>query len=377
MKYPAVLPFIDVLPQLAAFDAIIDVRSPSEFAEDHIPGAINCPVLNDAERAEVGTVYRQVDAFEAKKLGAAMVAKNIAFHLETRFLQMPRDWRPLVYCWRGGNRSGAMAHILAKIGWPATQIEGGYKQYRACVRTALDDLPAGRSFRVICGPTGSGKSRLLQALAERGAQVLDLEQLAEHRGSVLGNLATPQPSQKMFESRIWQQLSRFDPVQAVFIESESKKVGNLRVPDALIQRARQSPCISLTLPHAERVELLLQDYAHFIAEPKLLNTQLECLIYLHGREKIRHWQQLALSGSMQDVVEQLLQSHYDPAYLQSIKRNFTHFADAQTLALADCAAHSFAQAAEYLHQQANESHFNAAPAGADQYMTNQLENGIQ
>ena len=110
---------------LAGFDAIIDVRSPAEYAEDHVPGAISAPVLDNEERARVGTLYKQVSPFDAKKLGAALVAKNIAHHIQDKFSAMPRPWRPLVYCWRGGKRSGAMAHILREIGWDAWSIEGG------------------------------------------------------------------------------------------------------------------------------------------------------------------------------------------------------------------------------------------------------------
>jgi tRNA 2-selenouridine synthase len=195
MKYPAVLSFADILPELEQFGAIIDARSESEFALDHIPGAINCPVLDDQERILVGTTYKQVNAFEAKKIGAPLVARNIARHVESLWADKPRDWKPLVYCWRGGNRSGSMAYILAKIGWPAIQLDGGYKAYRAHVSAALDNPPE-LDLRVICGTTGSGKSRLLETLDGIGAQVLDLERLAAHRGSVLGNLpGEPQPSQ--------------------------------------------------------------------------------------------------------------------------------------------------------------------------------------
>ena len=323
MKFPALLTFSDILPQLERFDSIIDTRSPSEFAEDHLPGAINCPVLDDDERKRVGTLYKQVNPFEAKKVGAAIVARNIAHHIDTQFMAHGRDWKPLVYCWRGGNRSGAMAHILARIGWQAVQLDGGYKAYRRHVNAALAELPARFDFRVVCGPTGSGKSRLLQALAAAGAQVLDLEQMAAHRGSVLGRLPDePQPTQKTFESRIWQTLRQFDPARVVFVESESKKVGDVRVPDMLMERMRAAPCIALELPQALRVQLLMQDYAHFALDPSRLNAQLDCLTSLYGREKIAGWQAQASGGELEPLVEDLLCNHYDPAYLRSIQRNF-------------------------------------------------------
>ena len=348
MKYPALLGFEEVLARLDGFDAIIDVRSPSEFALDHLPGAINCPVLDDAQRIEVGTLYKQVNAFEAKKVGAAMVAKNIGQAIETRWRDMPRDWHPLIYCWRGGNRSGAMAHILAKVGWPVIQLDGGYKAYRNYVNAALAQPPA-LSFIVICGTTGSGKSRLLEVLHGIGAQVLDLEQLAAHRGSVLGNLPSqPQPSQKAFESAMWQQLRQFDPGRPVFVESESKKVGNLRVPDAVMDSMRAAPCVSLTLSRPNRVRLLMEDYSHFTLNPETLNTQLDCLLSLHGREKIGRWHAMANGGKMPELVDQLLVEHYDPAYLRSIERNFAQFGQAEVLELEDISPPAFLEAARKL-----------------------------
>jgi tRNA 2-selenouridine synthase len=237
MKNPATFTFDSLLPDINRYDDIIDVRSPSEFAEDHIPGAINCPVLSDEQRCEVGTLYKVAGSFEAKKIGAAYAAQNIAGQITTMFRAKPKEWRPLVYCWRGGNRSGAMAHIFAKIGWSVTQLEGGYKDYRRHVIGALDALPALIHFRVICGPTGSGKSRLLRILAGQGAQVLDLEELANHRGSVLGNFPNErQPTQKAFESALWETLRRLDRNRVVFVECESKKIGNVHLPDPLVVR---------------------------------------------------------------------------------------------------------------------------------------------
>jgi len=348
MKYPAVLPFAEILPTLGQFDAIIDARSESEFALDHIPGAINCPVLDDEERIRVGTIYKQVNAFEAKKIGAALVSRNIARHIETLWLDHPRDWKPLIYCWRGGNRSGSLALVLAKIGWPVVQLDGGYKAYRAEVSAALANPPA-LDFRVICGTTGSGKSRLLEVLDSRGAQVLDLEQLAAHRGSVLGHLPSqPQPGQKLFETRIWDKLRHFDPTRPVFVESESKKVGNLRVPDALMTQMRAAPCISLTLSRPNRVRLLMEDYEHFTADPALLNAQLDCLVQLHGRARIDAWHALANSGQMPQLVDELLVDHYDPAYLRSIDRNFAQFGQAAVMELNDIGDDDFLAAADAL-----------------------------
>ena len=349
MRYPALLPAADVLSRLQEFDSIIDVRSESEFALDHIPGAINCPVLNDAERVQVGTLYKQTGAFEAKKIGAALVAHNIATHLKQTFADQPREWRPLIYCWRGGNRSGAMAHILAKIGWPAVQLDGGYREYRRSVLTQLDVAPLRLTFRVICGTTGSGKSRLLTSLASKGAQVLDLEQLAAHRGSVLGGLPdAPQPSQKMFESLIWQKLRGFTPTRPVYVESESRKIGQLRVPEKLMEKMRASACIHLQTGTTHRVALLIEDYPHLVNNTDILMNQLSHLVVLHGHEKIRTWRTLAEAGQIDRLVGELLREHYDPAYLRSIEKNFSGYARARVLMLDSISAAAFDGAARQL-----------------------------
>ncbi|MFN3545479.1 MAG: tRNA 2-selenouridine(34) synthase MnmH [Thiobacillus sp.] len=321
---------------LADFDDIIDARSPSEFAEDHIPGAINLPVLDDAERARVGTLHKQASAFEAKKVGAALVARNIATHLDAWFAGKPKGYRPLVYCWRGGNRSGSLTHILHKIGFAAVQLEGGYKAYRRHVVAELERLPALYRFRVVLGPTGSGKSRLLQALADVGAQVLDLEALAAHRGSLLGALpGQPQPSQKSFESAIWAALSRFDPARPVFVESESRKIGSLQVPEALIRTMRASPCLRLEVPLAARVALLIEDYAHFLDDPEAISARLAHLTELRGRDTVSAWQALARERAWPALVTALLQEHYDPAYLKSLSHNYAPSPDDRSLRVDD------------------------------------------
>lgn len=345
----AVVSAADALAELGRFDDVIDVRSESEFAEDHIPGAINCSVLTDAERAEVGTMDRQQSSFEARRRGAAYVSRNIAHHLETQFADKPKTWRPLVYCWRGGNRSAAMTHILGRVGWQARQLEGGYRAFRRAVIAELDQLPQKFSFRVVCGTTGSGKSRLLQQLAAIGAQVLDLEALAQHRGSVLGGLPSmPQPSQKSFETRIWWALRRFDSARPVFVESESRKVGELRVPDRLLESMRAAECIRLDLPLDARIRLLRDEYAHFESDAGTLYAQLDCLVPLHGRENVAQWKRLAESGRWDEMVERLLVEHYDPAYVKSIGRNFARVTGARLLRLPSDDPAAFLDAAREL-----------------------------
>ncbi len=311
------------LAQLREFDEVLDARSPSEYAEDHLPGAVNTPVLDDAQRALVGTIYKERSAFEAKRVGAPLVARNIARELETRFAGRPRHWRTLVYCWRGGGRSGSLVHVLRQVGWDAVRLDGGYKAFRRQVLADLELLPVRHRFHVVCGATGSGKSRLLEALAQVPAQVLDLEALAAHRGSVLGELpGALQPTQKSFETAIWTALAGFDAARPVYVESESRKVGNLRVPEMLIERMRAARCFRLEAEPAMRVALLLEDYAHFVANPAALAEKLDCLRALHGAERIALWKERLAHRQWEPLVRDLLESHYDPAYRRSLARNY-------------------------------------------------------
>lgn len=334
---------------LTDFDAVLDARSPAEFAEDHIPGAVSCPVLDDAERAHVGTLYKQVSGFEAKRIGAALVSRNIARHLETTLADKPRAWRPLVYCWRGGKRSGALAHVLREVGWDAHTLEGGYKAYRRFVVEQLAKAPAKFGFKVVHGVTGSGKSRLLAALAHAGEQVLDLEGLAAHRGSVLGGLPdAPQPSQKMFDSCLLAALGKLDAARTVYVEGESRKIGQLQVPEALIERMRASECLLLETPPAARVELLMDEYRHYFSDLAALGAQLDCLAELHGRERIDTWKQLASRGAWRELVARLLEEHYDPAYRRSAARNFPGLARAEVLRVTSHEPAAFARLARRL-----------------------------
>ena len=318
--------------QLDAFDEVIDVRSPAEFALDHVPSAVNCPVLDDAERAHVGTLYKQISPFDAKKIGAALVAKNIARHIEEHFRGCGQGWRPLVYCWRGGQRSAAMAHVLRQVGWDAATLEGGYRAYRHEVIAQLERMPQGFRFEVVCGATGSGKSRLLAALAAQGAQVLDLERLARHRGSLLGELpGEPQPSQKMFDSLVWSALKRLDPARPVFVEAESKKIGQLQVPERLLARMREGDCLRLEVPLPERVRFLIGEYRHFLEEPAALKEKLRCLTSRYGRAVIGRWLAQADSGAWGELVADLLVTHYDPSYLRAAAQNYLHYDDARRL----------------------------------------------
>jgi tRNA 2-selenouridine synthase len=340
------IPAADAIVRLDDFSSVIDARSEAEYAEDHLPGALNWPSLNNEERKLIGTIYTQVNPFEAKKRGAALAAANIARHIERDVISEPRTWQPLVYCWRGGNRSGSLAMVLGQIGFKVSVIDGGYKAFRAAVLNVLPELAARLEYRVICGPTGSGKTRLLHALAQAGAQVLDLEGLASHRSSVLGTIpGQPQPTQKRFDTLVWDQLRRFDPARPVFVESESKKVGNLAVPDALIERMRASPCLRLELADDERVALLLEDYDYFVQDQAAFCERLDALTQLRGRATVEDWQQQVAAGKIENVVRELLVKHYDPGYASSIARNFARYGEAKAITPADRSAAAMAELA--------------------------------
>lgn len=337
------------LAQLEAFDTIVDARTPLEHALDHLPGAVNWPSLNNEERVIIGTLYKQVNAFEAKKRGAALVARNVAQHIERELLDAPRNWKPLVYCWRGGNRSGALATILSAIGFQVTLLEGGYKAFRHAV---LADLPAQVQrlyYRVVCGPTGSGKTRLLQALREAGAQVLDLEAMAKHRSSVLGHIpGLPQPSQKHFDTLVWHTLRGMSADRPVYVESESKKVGNVSVPDALMEAMRASPCIDLQLNEDERVALLMEDYNFFVTDPAHFCQRLLALTERRGHAQVTQWVEQVNNHQTPAVVRSLLTEHYDPMYAQSIAKNYVQFGSALSCQLASRSQEALANAASSL-----------------------------
>ncbi|MEF9503839.1 tRNA 2-selenouridine(34) synthase MnmH [Burkholderia sp. 1B3(2022)] len=314
---------IVTLDRAGEFDEIIDVRTPLEFAEDHIPGALNAPVLSNEERVLVGTMYRQVSPYEATRVGAAIVARNIARHLDTTFADRPRNWRPLIYCWRGGKRSGSMTTWFNLIGWKARQLDGGYKAYRRSVCATLDSLPTRFRYIALVGHTGCGKTRLLNALRDVGAQTLDLEALACHRGSLLGALpGKPQPTQKGFDSGLVETLGRFDPQWPVFVESESRRIGLVQLPIALIEAFHAGPWVQVEAAHDERIAFLLDDYAHLFDEPDAFKAQLHRLIGLHSREEVMRWKALIDAGARADLFTELIDRHYDPAYARTYRATY-------------------------------------------------------
>lgn len=295
------------------FDDIIDVRAPSEWAEDHIPGAISLPVLDDEERARVGTIYKQVSPFSARKIGAALVAKNAAAHLEGPLAEKPGGWRPLVYCWRGGQRSGSFASILSQIGWRVEIVQGGYKTWRRLVVDALYNDPFPFRLVVLDGNTGSAKTEVLNLLPERGVQVVDLEGLANHRGSLFGSMGE-QPSQKAFEGRLALALARLDPARPVVVEAESAKVGDCRLPPKLWRAMVSAPRVAIEAPRAARAGYLLRAYADLVADVGRLDGVVASLSLAHAREQVAEWRALVAAGRFAELAEGLMERHYDPRY---------------------------------------------------------------
>lgn len=320
------MPYLETVTDLspdnfARYDAIIDVRSPAEFADDHLPGAISLPVLSNAERAQVGTIYKQESPFRANRIGGAIVARNIAHHLETALVDKPKSWRPLVYCWRGGMRSNAMATILSSVGWPSGVVKGGYKTWRREVVAGLDHDEAPLPIRLIDGQTGSGKTALLQAIEAAGGQVIDLEGLANHRGSAFGDFgADEQPAQRLFESRIWDRLRRADMSRPVFVEAESALVGKRRVPRRLWHSMLAAPRIEVRVPAPVRADFLVSAYTDIIRDAARLRASLQKLKGLQSKETLEAWQALADAGDFKTLARDLMEQHYDPLYARSRKR---------------------------------------------------------
>ena len=319
---------------LAATETVIDARSPAEFALDHIPGSINCPVLSDDERVVVGTLYKQHGPFEARRVGGAMVAANLAMHLRTEFADRPADWKPIVYCWRGGLRSGSMVQWLRLVGWDARQLGGGYKSYRKHVIDVIGTLSPRLDLRVLCGPTGSAKTRVLQALATRGEQTLDLEAHADHKGSVLGNLpGIAQPTQKQFETRVAVDLEGLDLSRPVYVEAESRKIGRVALPTPLLDRMRASPCIELVADVDTRLAYLLRDYAYLGDDGEELAAKIASLHGLQANETLARWQRWAREHELAPLFRELMTMHYDALYARSQNGNFLRLREAARIAV--------------------------------------------
>jgi tRNA 2-selenouridine synthase len=308
--------------KLTHYDMVIDVRSPSEFLDDHIPGAVNMPVLSDVERADIGTIYKQQSSFLARKKGAALVARNIAGHLDNQLKKVGPEFSPLIHCWRGGQRSRAFAQICSEIGWKSYTLKGGYKSYRRSVLRDLEEIATTLVFIVIAGRTGSGKTDILKELMHEGAQVLDLEGLAVHRGSLLGKIENRlQPSQRLFESNLCSDLLKFNLKKPIYVESESSKIGNVQIPKDVWKQIVAAPMISIITPTSTRATYLLSEYKHLMVDTSDLNKLVFGMTQRHGQARTKVWRDLIKAKNWQSLAENLLKTHYDPAYDKSILRH--------------------------------------------------------
>lgn len=322
---PAMTPRYTRQPWAESYSEIIDVRSPREFAEDRIPSSINLPVLNDSDRTGLGTIYKQISPLTVRKIKAALVSKNISQHLIEYFATKDKNYRPLVYCGRGGQRSSSMALALAQIGWRVTLLEGGYKTYRADVRKHLEHLPDRFTYQVLCGLTGSAKKRILHQMRQRGAQVLDLAALANHSDSLLGEEwqgeVSLQPSQKYFESLLIEQLQKFNPHQPVWVESLSQKIGKVYLPQSLWEKMKQASCVEIQIPIAA-IDFVLEEYSHLINDADVLKWKLEKLKSRCGWDKLCQWHQLIDAQEWELFMQDMLQFHHDYIYRQSRKHYY-------------------------------------------------------
>lgn len=302
-------------PEKSQYHEIIDVRAPIEFAEDHVTGAINLPVLNDEERCLVGTIYKQSSPFDARKIGASLVSKNIAAHLDSHFAAKEKDYRPLIYCWRGGQRSGSMATVLNDIGWATTVVDGGYRSYRAYVNETIQRKSEELSFLVLNGFTGAGKTLVLKSLERSGHQVVDLEAMACHKGSVFGgDPENPQPAQKRFESLLFDRIARFEPTRPVYVEAESSKIGRLNLPNPLWQRMKQAPVVEIRSPLGSRAAYLTGDYREWLLDPGRVKRTIDRLKGFHSDRILSEWKLMSERGEWEELVTCLLSEHYDRRY---------------------------------------------------------------
>lgn len=321
------------LPSLADWDLILDARSPAEFAVSHLPGSTNTPVLDDAQHKEIGTKFKD-SPFEASRAGAALISARIGTFLTSPPLcHLPKHSRVLVYCARGGQRSASIATVLSRVGWHVAVVKDGYKAVRRQVQAELQHLEHFQ-WHTIRGPTGVGKTRLLHELRKQGGQVVDLEGLAQHRGSVLGCGHSPQPSQKAFEQALVHVViaCRMDPARPIFIEAESSRIGKLQVPKVLHDCIRNSPLSTrIAMPLPSRIALLREEYRYTEQDPEALLRTLESLKRFVGKARLADWRTFIHAAQWDKLVESLLVDYYDRAYQGLAHHTAKEATDPQTV----------------------------------------------
>lgn len=306
------IPIQTFLDALHAYDLIIDARSPREFSESHIPTAQNFYALNDEEHAQVGTTYKQVSPFDARVQGASFVCLNAARHIRDIYPAYTPNSKIAIYCARGGMRSSSLGTILSSIGYPIDRVVGGYKSYRAFVLDYLDNLPPFH-FITLAGNTGCGKSDLLNALEN----VVDLEKMANHYGSVFGDVGGDQPSQKAFQNRLVHALLALHSGTSAFIEAESKRIGKLTLPNTLYRQMEAGFRVEITAPLEQRVERIRSLYDRM--DGAFFKERMERISPYISREDKTSAVAAFENGELSEVAEILLTRYYDHVYKTTLK----------------------------------------------------------
>ncbi len=296
---------------------LVDVRTPTEFEEFHIPGAENVPLLGDEERAKVSEVYYTKGEREARFLALRLAGPRL-YRIVEEVRRLKKKHRQVaVYCWRGGMRSLAVCTICNLAGLDVSRLKGGYRAFRRFALRRMEELLEGKEVVVIYGPTGTGKTRMIQALSQMGYPAINLEALAGHRGSVFGGIGLKQPSQKMFDSLLWLELERLKASTYIVVEGESRKVGRLFIPDALWKRMERGRNILITAPLNVRVELSLREYLSADASPDIYLEALGRVRKLLGEHRFTYIKNLIAGERYEEAVKELILGYYDPLYRNS------------------------------------------------------------
>jgi tRNA 2-selenouridine synthase len=318
---------IDVEDALKLKNAVwFDVRSPGEYEQATVPGAFSLPIFDNEERKIIGTIYHQIGTEHAKDKGLEIVSTKLP-ELVRSFKQQAGDREVVVFCWRGGMRSESIVAVLRAMGLAAYQLNGGYKQYRRYVLNQISSLDVDGRFVVIHGPTGSGKTKLLYELKKINVPMIDLEGLANHRGSVFGDMFLGhQPTQKMFESKLFNLLQKYEHEKWIVLENESKKIGRIWLQDSFYSAMTSGKHIYLSVSLETRIKRILKEYYRSgeTVTPEDCLERLEQIKKWIGNSKISELKQLIANKDWERMVRILLVDYYDPLYMHGDKK-YAHF----------------------------------------------------